>query len=265
MHQANHMMNVPAGKLNPDGLPALRLLPFHAAFGLKMYDSAPATRGRKAISRRRARGLEKRAAHYKNMAAKQVSVLADLEAQSPKEDKAWATYKSAVANLKGNRVIFEAKQQRALALAKVARLRARGASKAEIQAAWKVAKQWRVKQKTATRDMHRAVGQQKIWRNTMADAIQYHTYIHMGQGTARQNMRKQWPKERMEAYKAKSEAMGKVMQKQAIWTYSRAMAALQLVRNDFKMPEKPAQPTPGAAPNAGAGRRIPVRGVGGNR
>jgi hypothetical protein len=270
LHQANHMMNKPAGELTPDGMPALPLRPFHAAFGLKMYDNAPATQGRKAISRRRARGLGKLATHFKNMAAKQKSVLADLEAQSPKEDKRWATYKSAVANLQGNRAIFEAKHQRALALAKVVKLRASGASKDEVAAAWKEAKKWRVTQKKAERDMHRAVERQGIYRNIMADAVQYHTYIHAGQGTARENMMKQWPKPRMEAHKAKAELQGKFLQKQAIWTYSRAMGSLQLVRNDFKMPEKPVELVPSAAgamprraaaaPGAGAGaRRIPVR------
>lgn len=238
MGRWGHMTNQALGELNPDGVPSLKVKPFAAAFGLRLYDSPSAST--KNLSARRSTFLATLAKRYGDSARHQESVLKDLRKESPAEDKLWTTYKIAEANLKGNRAIYEAKQQRALALSKLAKLKADGASKQQISAAWAVVKAARVTQKQAERDLSREISRVGLLRNRVTDATQYNLYIHGGQGTARQKHLERQGPAAMAAYKQRSERFGKAFAGQVVGLYGRAQVALQTVRQQLGQPAQPA-------------------------
>ncbi len=248
MVKGNHMLNRALGEASPDGLPALQLKPFVEAFGLRLYDQAAPGLVGKAAAAQRMNGLRNIAGAFAAASREQRKVLDDLRANSPAADKLWVTYQMAEANLRGHERIYAAQARRARALARVVYLRGKGAPKTEIAKAWREAKAAKAEARSAESMMKSTVSMQGIWRTlSWNDPIQYKSYVHGGQGTAKQKFLEQkLDKQGLADYGRKAAAADQVFKGQLGNFYGRAAAAMQAVDRVFagNRPQPPAGGNP---------------------
>lgn len=237
--RATHMLNEPLGRLNPDGVPSLKIKPFAKAFGIRLYDQPQdSTLPPRVRAQRRAKALSKLASHFGKMASKQKGMLDHMKRESPPEAKVWVTYQASEANLVGNQKIYQLKQQRALALAKIATLKAKGASGAELTAAWRQAKQLRVQQKQAEREMESRIATIGLRRNIATDAVKYQVWTHGGQASAQQRFLQKKGPAYMQRYQERSQRYGQAAGQMLVNTYGRAKGALQAVDQQIAAPRR---------------------------